>query len=98
MDTAVKHDSLAAIGMDKLVSRIPPPPRVPRVEGMSAFAPTVSKHPELDGNSQKPSPGRWSIPRWRTKQLARSRDIWQASGAIIAALLLGAIIAWASAR
>jgi hypothetical protein len=77
--------------MDKLVSRIPPPPRVPKVEGVSRLAPTVSDRPPPDDGTSQP-------PRWRKNQLARSREIAHASGAVIAALLLGALIAWASSR
>jgi hypothetical protein len=82
--------------MEKLVSRIPPAPRVPRVEGVSRLAPTVPESLRPLGGPAPSDVQGASLPRWRSKQIARTRQIVHASGAVIAALLLGALIAWAS--
>ncbi len=80
--------------MEKLISRIPPPPRLPRVDGVNPIAPGV----ELVGGDEPrvTTTDRASVPRWRVRKLARAQSILQASGAVIAALLLGAAILWAT--
>jgi hypothetical protein len=83
--------------MDKLVSRIPPPPRVPKVDGATPIAPTALD-PRPDGPPDGEPSGRLSLPRWRARQIRRSREIVHASGAIVAAILLAALIAWSSLR
>lgn len=83
------------MALSKLVSRIPPAPRVPRVEGVSLLAPTVSERPPTPDEPEvvQLAP---SMPRWRKQQLARSREILRAASAVLAALLMGALLAWAS--
>ncbi|HEX2675262.1 MAG TPA: hypothetical protein VHM19_01445 [Polyangiales bacterium] len=76
--------------MDKLVSRIPPPPRVPRVDGVNPIAPTVPM-----GTAQPHPDDHPPLPSWREKQIARGREIGQTYGALIAAILLCALLAWA---
>jgi hypothetical protein len=78
--------------MEKLISRIPPPPRVPRVDGTSPLAPGVELLDSDPPNAA--SADRLSAPRWRSRELARRRLMLQAGGAVLAALLLGAAIFW----
>lgn len=83
------------MGLSKLVSRIPPPPRVPKVDGVSLIAPTVSERPPADDGAATAT-GAQSMPRWRKRQISRARTIVGALGAIVAALLVGALLAWAT--
>jgi len=79
--------------LTKLVSRIPPAPRIPHVEGMSLFASTATRDAE-------PAPDQ-AAPRKATRRSPKAKPLratekMQAWGAVVAAVLLGAIIVWAS--
>ena len=71
--------------MEKLVSRIPPAPRLPKVDGVSLIAPGVEALPEPEAPHVATAS---EAPRWRQRELQRSESILQASGAVIAAVLV----------
>ena len=82
--------------LTKLVSRIPPAPRIPKVDGVSMFAPTVASEPPPSAGAAASSVTPSAAPRWQQRKSARNADSFQAWGAVVAAVLLGAFIVWAT--
>jgi hypothetical protein len=89
-------DGPAIAPLTKLVSHIPPAPRVPKVDGVSLIASTVNdrEHASAAGGPDTSA----SAPRFLLRRQAREVDAAQAWGAVIAAVLLGVLIVWASSR
>lgn len=78
--------------LTKLVSRIPPPPRLPRVDGIKLVAATVHDAAVESG----PSAARKRRREHSRPPHTRSAEAVQAWGAALAALCAGAIVVWSS--